>query len=349
MVREPSDIRQQFERGVVILSLDTEQMWGYSDLFSESQFKQRYPDALGAHTKLLACLERAGIGATWLLVGGMALNGMAGPQDSRMSGLPADWTARLPAGDEETAPLWYRPSFVHLLRTASPLQEIGLHGGLTHFIWTDPRASREVLKWELAAGAAALEQASILPLSFSFGREAEAHLDLLPPHGIRCYRGRTVSRAFQLGPTMYGKLARFYDEFRCSAPTPVWPDEVLPGLWRIPSSAFLYPIRRSRTVIAGLRSRIERFSRGIESAVRYRGIFHFCLHPENLTESPDGFSMFEEMLDRLVVSRTRGDIEVLTMAEVTRRMESHVERPVRYWPAISARAIEKVIPAQPAE
>jgi peptidoglycan/xylan/chitin deacetylase (PgdA/CDA1 family) len=349
MVREPSDIRQQFERGVVILSLDTEQMWGYSDLFSESQFRRRYPDALGAHTKLLACLERAGIGATWLLVGGMALSGTAGPQDYRMAGLPSDWTARVPAGDEGTAPLWYRPSFMHLLRKARSLQEIGLHGGLTHFIWTDPRASREVLKWELAAGAAALEQASIRPVSFSFGREAEAQLDLLPAHGIHCYRGRTVSHAFRLGPTLGGKLARFYDEVRRSAPAPVWPDEVLPGLWRIPSSTFLYPIKRSRTMLAGLRSRIERFSRGIESAARYRGIFHFCLHPENLTESPDGFSMFEEMLERLTVSRARGDIEVLTMAEVTRRMERRVERLERYWPAIGAGAIEKMTPAQPAE
>jgi hypothetical protein len=349
MVREPSDIRPEFELGVVILSLDTEQMWGYSDLLSEHQFRRRYPDALGAHKKLLACLERAGIGATWLLVGGMALSGTAGPQDRRMAGLPYDWTMRVPAGDEETAPLWYRPSFVRLLRTARPLQEIGLHGGLTHLIWTDPRASRDVLEWELAAGATALEQASIRPVSFSFGREAEAHLDLLPAHGIHCYRGRTVSRAFQLGPTLCGKLARLYDEVRRSAPTPVWPEEVLPGLWRIPASLFLYPIRRSRTAIAGLRSRIERFSRGIESAVRHRGIFHFCLHPENLTESPDGFSMFEEMLDRLILSRTRGDIEVLTMAEVVRRMESHVERPERCWPAISAGAIERMTPAQPAE
>ncbi len=349
MVREPSYPHPEFERGIVILSIDTEQMWGYSDLFSEIQFRRRYPDALGAHTKLLACLERAGIGATWLLVGGMALKGTAGPRDCRMAGLPSDWTARVPAGDEETAPLWYRPCFMHLLRTASPVQEIGLHGGLTHFIWTDPRASREVLKRELAAGATALEEASVRPVSFSFGREAEAHLDLLPAHGIHCYRGRTVSPAFQRGPTLRGKLARLHDEFRCSTPTPVWPDEVLPGLWRIPSSLFLYPIRRSRTVIAGLRSRIKRFSRGIESAVRHRGIFHFCLHPENLTESPDGFSMFEEMLDRLIVSRARGDIEVLTMEEVARRMESHSERPVSCWPAISAGAIDKMTPAQPAE
>jgi hypothetical protein len=71
----------------------------------------------------------------------------------------------------------------------------------------------------------------------------------------------------------------------------------------------------------GLHTRIERFSRGLEAAARHRGIFHFCLHPENLTESPQGFAMFEDILERLILSRDRGDIEVLTMSEVTARVE----------------------------
>jgi hypothetical protein len=307
---------------VVILSFDTEQIWGYFDLWKERQFLRRYPDAMGAHERLLAALEQAGISATWLLVGGMALRGSAGARDRRMAGLPHEWKMRIPAGDERTAPLWYRPSFVQLLRKAVPLQEVGLHGGLTHFIWTDGRATRDVVQWELAAGVRALSQAGIRPLSFSFGREAEAHLDLLPSHGIRCYRGRTVARAFRLGPSLCGKMARLLDEVRRSAPAAVWPEEVQPDLWRIPASLFLYPISRARTAIVGLQSRIERFKRGIECAARHRGIFHFCLHPENLCESPGGFSMFEDMLDRLIVGRARGDIEILTMGDVASRMEA---------------------------
>jgi hypothetical protein len=130
-----------------------------------------------------------------------------------------------------------------------------------------------------------------------------------------------VARAFRLGPTVFGKLARLLDEMRRSTPAVVWPKEILPGLWNIPSSLFLYPIHPSRTRIVGLRSRVERFSRGLEAAARHRGIFHYSLHPDNLTESPDGFAMFEDMLDRLMLSRDRGDVEVLTMSEVVARME----------------------------
>jgi hypothetical protein len=326
MAAEHFDVQKQFERGVVILSLDTEQIWGYLDLLNEREFHRLYPDAIEAHDKLLACITDAGLSATWFMVGGMSLCQGTGVTDRRMAGLPVEWSSKIPPGLETTRPLWYRKSFVARLLKARPFQEVGLHGGLTHFIWTDPRAKRNVVEWELAEGVRALEEALVSPISFSFGREQEAHHELLPAHGFHCFRGRTVARSFQLGPTLYGKLARLFDELRCSTPLPVWPHETLPGLWNIPSSLFLYSIRPSRTRVAGLHLRIERFKRGVAAAARHKGIFHFCLHPENLTESPNGFLMFEDMLEQLTRARDRGDVEVLTMAEVTARMESARDR-----------------------
>lgn len=321
MSAERYETDKQFETGVVILSLDTEQIWGYLDQMNETQFQNQYPDALDAQDKVLACLSNAGVSATWFMVGGMALRGSAGKHDFRMAGLPEDWTERIPGGTEATTPLWYRHSFVERLRKARPMQEVGLHGGLTHLIWTDARTTAEVAEIELAEGVKALEQAMVRPVSFSYGREQEAYHELLPPHGIRCYRGRTVTKAFQLGPTIRGKLARLLDELRRTTPPPVWPRETLPGLWNIPSSAFLYPIGASRTRVVPMRARVERFQRGLAAAAQLRGIFHYCLHPENLTESPAGFSMFEDILERAVRARDRGDVEILTMGQVAARME----------------------------
>jgi hypothetical protein len=295
---------------------------------NEPQFRSRYPDALEAHEKLLACLQAAGVSATWFVVGGMTLRGSSGARDLRMAGLPVDWAVRIPDGGETTTPLWYRRSFVDRLRTAQPHQEIGLHGGLTHFIWTDARATRDVVTWELAEGVKALEQALVRPLSFSFGREQEAFHELLPAHGIRTYRGRTPVLACRLGRTLPGALLRVLDELTRSTPPPVWPQETLPGLWNIPSSLFLYPIGPSRTRVVALRSRFQRFSRGLEAAARHRGIFHFCLHPENLAESRHGFSLFEDILERLTRSRDSGDVEILTMGQVAARMERARETPL---------------------
>jgi hypothetical protein len=67
---------------------------------------------------------------------------------------------------------------------------------------------------------------------------------------------------------------------------------------------------------------VERFRRGVDAAVRHRGIFHYCLHPDNLSEAPDGFSMLDDILEFLVRRRERGDIEISTLAEVVGRMHS---------------------------
>jgi len=173
----------------------------------------------------------------------------------------------------------------------------------------------------LAEGVKALEQALVRPLSFSFGREEEAYHMLLPAYGIRCYRGRTPVLACELGRTLPGALLRALDELVRASPPLVWPHETLPGLWNIPSSLFLYPIGPLRTRFLALPSRSERFRRGLEAAARYRGIFHFCLHPENLAESPQGFSLLDDMLEQLIKARDRGDVEILTMDQVAARME----------------------------
>jgi peptidoglycan/xylan/chitin deacetylase (PgdA/CDA1 family) len=311
-----------FERGAVILSFDIEQIWGYFDRLNERQFRSRYPNALEAHEKLLALLSASSVSATWFIVGGMALRQSDGAWDFRVAGLPIEWTSKIPGGCEMTAPLWYRPSFVERLREAQPCQEIGLHGGLTHLIWTDRRSTRVVVKQELAEGVKALEQALVRPLSFSFGREQEAYHELLPEHGILSYRGRTPVLACEMGPTLPGAILRAFDELTRATPPPVWPHETHPGLWNIPSSLFLYPIGPSRTAVLALRSRVQRVNRGLEAAIRHHGIFHFCLHPENLAESPDGFSLFEDILERLIRARDRGDIEILSMGQVAARMES---------------------------
>src|SRR5258708_31488868 len=110
--------QELFERGIAILSFDTEQIWGHADYFNEAQFLQRYPGALEAHDRLLDGLCAADIPATWFLVGGMALSGSKGSQDGRMADLPAAWTCKVPAGSERTAPEWYRHPFVKRLKGA---------------------------------------------------------------------------------------------------------------------------------------------------------------------------------------------------------------------------------------
>jgi peptidoglycan/xylan/chitin deacetylase (PgdA/CDA1 family) len=294
---------EPFERGVVVVSIDTEQIWGYRDLLSEAQFEGRFPNAPEAHPKLLAHLSEAGISATWFVVGALALCDKA------------------PRGSEASAKLWCCRTFLERLRDARPTQEIGLHGGLTHLIWTDERSNRDVVRRELSDGIQALAELRVQPRSFSYPRNQEAFHDLLPQHGIQCFRGAPPTLAWQLGRTIPGAIVRALDELRRSTPPVGWPREVNPGFWSIPASMFLYPLQPVRTRLVGLSSRVKRFTRGLEAAARHHAIFHFCFHPENLTESPHGFHVLDDILENLVRSRNRGDIEVLTMSDVAARVK----------------------------
>lgn len=291
-----------FQRGVAIISIDTELMWGYRDTLSEAQFQTQYPDSPSAHAKLLSRLAAARVSATWFVVGAL----------TRPDGV---------AGHDGKGRLWEAAAFVQCLRDVSPAQEIAVHGGLTHQVWTHATMTREIAEQELKGGIDALAAVCPNPCSFSFPRNCEAFYDLLPRYGLHAYRGRPPALSWRLGRTLPGAILRVLDELRRATPPAVMPYQAIPGLWNIPASMFLYPIGPARTRIVGLRSRVERFQRGIEAAARQRAIFHFCLHPENLAESPHGVFLLDDILDVLLRARRRGDVEILTMRDVLHRLQ----------------------------
>ncbi len=317
-----TDMSEAFERGVVIVSIDTEQIWGYVDCLNEAQFEARFPNAPDAHTQLLDRVCAAGVTATWFVVGGLALDDSLpvsawfGHGQTR----PPVRPGKIHGSSTLCNSLWYCRPFLERLRDACPTQEIGLHGGLTHLVWTGARSTRETIRRELIGGIHALAQLGIRPLSFSYPRNLEAHYDLLREHGLQSYRGIPPSLAWRLGRTIPGALLRAWEEVRRSSPPAVWPLETLPGLWTIPASMFFYPIGPLQARLTGLRSRVQRFGLGLEAAARQRAVFHFCFHPENLVESPSGFGLFEDILEKLAAARSRGDIEIMTMRDVVRRV-----------------------------
>jgi len=113
-----------FERGIAILSFDTEQIWGHADYFNEAQFLQRYLARSRRTTGCSMGLCAADIPATWFLVGGMALSGSKGSQDGR-NGRPARRVDQQSAGPEARG---QRPSgtatpSLSRLKGANPHQE----------------------------------------------------------------------------------------------------------------------------------------------------------------------------------------------------------------------------------
>lgn len=309
-----------FERGAAVISIDTEQIWGYLDLYDEQQFEARYPSAREIHDRLLNLLCREGIPATWTVVGMLAMNGSNGPADDRLAGLPAWWTHVVPAGNENTRPLWYRRSFVERLKHASVPQDIGMHGGIAHLVWGDPRVEAVTAARELRAGMQALESIGIKPTSFVYPRDLDTHHHVLRDAGIRCYRGRAPILSEQFGYSKFGSVVRASEELRKATPPPVWPVEVMPGLWNIPASMSIYCLGAGRSRLIPARLRVDRTRLGLEAASARSGVFHLALHPENLAESDFAFSVFEAMVQEVCRWRDRHGVETLTMSSAVDRV-----------------------------
>lgn len=312
---------QRLERGAVVISLDTEQIWGYLDFLREAAFETSFPRARQISHDLLGLASDHSISATWCVVGALSLSGSQGASSQRMSGLPAAWIRPVPAGDEETAPLWYARSFVERLRDNPVHQEIGLHGGLTHLLWARPEPTRETLRAELVAGVKALGELGIRPTAFTYPRNFESNHSLLREAGIRCYRGPGPHIAARLRNPFARYAARLLDEWRRATPPTVYPEQRLPGLWSIPGSMLPFRMDKRGVRLAPIETRLERARRGVEAAARSGRVFHLWLHPENLAESAEAVEAFDRILSVIDSYRQAGDVEVLTMTQICDRIE----------------------------
>jgi hypothetical protein len=320
---------RQFERGVVVISLDVEQIWGYLDCLTEAAFEAGFPAALQVPRDLLELLSGYRISATWCVVGALSLGRGEGASSPRLAGLPTAWTGRVRAGDERSAPLWYARGFIQRLRDNTVPQEIGLHGGLTHLPWARPRQPRETMRLELTRGIEALAELGIRPTAFTYPRNFEAHHDLLREAGLRCYRGPGLHRAARFRNPWVRSAARLLDEWRRTPPHTVFPEERLPRLWNIPGSMLPFRMNRSGLRLAPAATRVARVRLGVEAAARTGRVFHLWLHPENLAESAEAIGTFEDMLKVIDRARRAGEVEILTMTQTCLRMESGPACPER--------------------
>ena len=324
---------RRLDAGIGIISIDTERMWAYADLYREAKFRERFPLAIEVHDWLLEALCDSRISATWAIVGGLALPGSTGRSDLCLTGLPKTWIRRIPAGDEQSRPLWYARQWVRRVRDAAVVQEIGLHGGMAHIIWNSPEMTAGMAWRELNLGVKALRQLQVEPRSFVFPRDLEAHLGVVRDSGIACFRGRAPILSERFGYSLAGAVARAAEELAAVAPPPVWPTETLPGLWNIPASMSLYPMNRRRTRLVPLSLRVRRSVLGLDAAIRARGIFHLAMHPENLAEVPEARRVFQDILGEMTRRRERGDLRIMSMAEA-----------LEFWTESTCEAVESTRP-----
>jgi peptidoglycan/xylan/chitin deacetylase (PgdA/CDA1 family) len=327
---ESNDLVPALPRGVFTLSLDFELIWGTLDLFGPDRFRRacEFERTVVIDT-LLGLLREHEVSATWCVLGHLFLGscrregGIAHPDivRPRHSRGRQDWFHHDPCRDEAAEPIFYGRSLLERIRACPVPQEIGSHG-FSHVILGDPGCSPESAESELAACVRAAGEMGIVPRSFAFPRNRVGHLDLLPRHGFRCYRGPGRWYERSATPGALERLAHLTDVLAAVRPPVVLPERAAQGLWNIPGSMIYFPMHGLRRYIP-VSLRVRRARRGLAAAVEQRKVFHLWFHPTNLADEPERmFAGLREILGEVSRLHRTGQLEVLTMGQLAARADA---------------------------
>jgi hypothetical protein len=310
-------------RGVFVLSLDFELIWGTlyrggPELFGAACERERTM----VFGPLLSLLEEFEIPATWCVAGHLMLdscapvNGVKHPEIVRPEypWYEGDWFKWDPCTDETRDPIFYGRDLVERLLAASVPQEIGCHG-FSHMTFGDPGCSRETAASEVQACVQAASELGVTMQSFVFPRNRIDHLDVLREHGFTCFRG--LQPTWHSGGGAAGRLQRaghLVDVLLARRPPVVLPQR-RDGLIDIPGSMMFVPAYGARRYIP-MSLRVGRTLKGIEDAVRKRRVMHLWFHPTNLADETEAMlGGLRTVFAEVALRRERGELDVLPMAE----------------------------------
>lgn len=315
------------DRGVFLLSLDTELAWGGVHDGGHRSRAESFRHTRSAVSRLLELMATHGIRATWAFVGHLMLRacgrdgGRKHPEIVRpdYEWFEGDWFADDPASDWRRAPDWYAPDLLEAVLDCPAEMEIGCHT-FSHVVVGDEGCSRRAFASELAACRSAAEAWGLELRSFVHPRDEIGHLGTLAEHGFTCYRGAPFPAWEHSVPEPVGKLTRGVRWTTSMPPLTARPSRRR-GLWNLPATSF-YLHRSGAAGAIPVSLRVRRAEVGIERAIEENSLFHLYFHPFNLASDPDGLL---GGLDRLFrhVSRRRaeGKLANPTMGSLAERLE----------------------------
>lgn len=319
--------------GAMVISLDFELYWGMRDVLSLEAYR---PNLEGVHEvvpRILDLFAAYDVHATWACVGLV----FARDQEQARS-----WSPRLrpsyrqsglcpfedlDAGElDRNARCYFAPRLVHEIQ-GRPHQELGTHT-FSHYYCDEAGQSVEQFEADLEAALLVAAEHGHRPQSLVFPRNQcnAAYLPVLRRQGIRAYRGRRRSWAYQAGrsrvTTTIRRAVRLADHY-----APVCPDGHTPasrsglrapvsGLVDIPGSRFLRPLSPALRHLEPLR--LRRIQREMTRAAMRGHLYHLWWHPHNFGRDPQpNLHMLGRLLQHARVLRDRLGFRSLTMAEAT--------------------------------
>ena len=309
------------ERGVAVVSIDTELAWGESHHCDGAGPRRDYGTERAVIDQILAVFDRYDISATWAIVGHLfldqcaAVEGRAHPEIVRPESPSSagDWFDIDPCSTLAADPAYYGRDIVAAIRRSRVPQEIGCHS-FSHLIADG--CGEAAFESDLAACQAVAAGDGLDVRSFVYPRNAIGHIDVLHRHGFISYRGSATAPV-----ATAGRLVRYADRLRPLARSAVVPARHPSGVWNVPQTYLFAPATRARHVPVGLWAR--RPIARMRLAARERSLFHLWFHPYNVTAAPDRALRGLEAICRAAARlRDAGRLDILTMGALAARLEA---------------------------
>ncbi len=305
------------------LSVDVEGLWG---LFFVRSYVEDQSAARAGRTALpqmLTLLAERELLATFVFVGHLLLERCGPWEGTPHPGLPRpqypwydrDWLSDDPGTDEERDPLWYARS--QALATAAAGHDVGAHG-FAHAILDESCVGADVADAEFQGAQQAAADAGLAPMaSFVYPQNVVGHADRLAEAGYIAYRDTDGGAPVRAGPP--GGLGRARNLMRHALATtpPIGKPRLRDdGVVVVPSSFPLLGREGLRQAVTRS-ARVARVEKGLSSAARDDAVLHLWTHPHAFA-SDAALGDLAAILDAVAAGRDRGDVRVLTMAQMAR-------------------------------
>lgn len=315
----------ELERGIFVISLDFELIWGTLDLFGPEGFRRACEtEHAVVIDRLLNLFAEFEVRATWCTLGHLFLehctevNGHKHPEIVRPKHAWAtgDWFEHDPCGTEGDAPIFLGRSLVEKIRACPVPQEIGSHS-FSHVIFGDAGCSRETAESEIKECVRLASEMGIELRSFAFPRNKVGHLDVLREYGFTSYRGADLNWYEQESvPGAVKRVMHLWDVLTARRPPVVLPARVAADFWDIPGSMIYFPMHGFRRYIP-LSLRIKRAVKGLDTAARRRRIYHLWFHPTNMSDEMEAmFAGLRTILAHAAALRARGELAIMPMQTI---------------------------------
>lgn len=314
-------------RGILVISLDTEFAWGKISRDDRSEYYLLFERTYQIIERLLSLFNKYGISVTWAVVGRLVedeqdpTNYFHRDINRYFSNITNKSIYKDYRLNQEYNSFVSRKNLIKLIKDYNESHEIASHT-YNHF-YADKTTSQELIDEDFLAMKEVGAKQSVTFKSIVFPRNVVGSLDCAHAYGYKCYRGGDVNWYTQLPlPQKLLGLLRFFDHLLPLSYSVVNPVVDNSSLINIPGTNLFRVYHRGLKRFWPIKMLEVKSKMTLTKAYKTKAIMHLRFHPFNFAYKEDAhFSALESVLTKASVLRDRGLLDISTMNEVANKYQ----------------------------